>query len=295
MDPLRQEYLRQREAREQQMIALYLERVPVDQIAINFGVSEAAVRALMHKRRIQRPLKPKPVPDPDLSPLQQYEKWQDLSASKTARDRELIARYEAGENTPSLKKAFNLSRERVCQILRRANTIELRRGRRQAAKDAQQEVVAKIKAETTTAYQAKIDNAVALARSGVSWRQARMQAFGDWSNHTNDDAAVSSACKAAGLRHTHGRHRDLSHRRAKLVELHDKGFTMSEAIRFMRASGDKIHGMWINTHCPDIWAMAKCPVCNEFFVQLNKHLKNAHPDHDNSQQNHSHPANPDQG
>lgn len=295
MDPLRQEYLRQREAREQQMIELYLQRVPVDQIAANFNVSESVVRALMHKRRIQRPLKPKPVPDPTFSTTHQYEKWQDLNASKTTRDRELIARYEAGENTPALEKAFNISRERVCQILRRNNTIEMRQGRRRAAKEAQIEIVATIKTETKAAYQIKIDKAVALARNGMSWRQARMNAFEDWQNHTHDDAVVSAACKAAGLHQTHGRHRDLSWRRAKLIELHDKGLSMAEAIRFMRAEGDKIHGVWVTTHCPDIWATVKCPVCHKLFVQLGKHLKQSHPEYDstNNQQNHSHSANPE--
>lgn len=289
MDPLRQEYLRQREAREQQMIELYLQRVPVDEIAANFSVSESVVRALMHKRRIQRPLKPKPVPGPTFNSGHQYEKWQDLSASKTARDRELVARYEAGENTPALEKAFDISRERVCQILRRSNTIELRRERRQAASEAQAEELAKIRAESKASYQAKISKAVELVRSGLSYRQARMRAFDDWANHTHDDATVAAACKAAGLHQTHGRHRDLSGRRAKLVELRGKGFSMTEAIRFMRAEGGKIYRMWIITHCPDIWSTGKCPVCNKPFVHVNQHLKQSHPEYDstNNQQNYS--------
>jgi hypothetical protein len=167
------------------------------------------------------------------------------------RDRAIVTKYEAGSSTPFLALEYNLTRERVCQILRRSNTIELVKGRRRLAQRVIAEEAAEIKATAKAQYKAKIEAAVELVRKGESVRQATNKIF-NRGYHTQFNYAVGAACRAAGVGFNHGRHRDFTYRKKRLLDLIGSGMSVAEAIKIMRAEGSKIYYNWVYSNMPEM-------------------------------------------
>lgn len=161
--------------------------------------------------------------------------------AKVSRNQEICRRYEAGETCGQLATVYGVTRERICQILRRNNLIEKKIQRRRLV----QESLAEDKAAALAEIAAKKTAAVDLVRKGASW--------GDAARQTGlTSSIVGYECNKAGVKSRHGRWRDFSEREAKVRALRAEGKTFSEIIRTLRTAGDPARLQWIYNNCPDL-------------------------------------------
>ncbi len=138
-------------------------------------------------------------------------------------------------NTVSLGKLYGISRERVAQILRKQNLIEMRVERNKLAR----EMIAEDKAAEKAALLVRFKQGEALVAAGKSIHTAAVEIniapaiFQNW---------LQRHSKVKSL---HGRWRDFQPRIDRYLALRKKGYTMAGAIKQMNAEGDKIHSTWV--------------------------------------------------
>lgn len=167
------------------------------------------------------------------------------------RDEQVKARYLAGENTPALADAFGLSRERICQILRRDDLIDAKAERRRLGKELVLENIEAVKAENAARLQEKLERGISLVRAGSSYRAAAIAVDGACYSYFANLLAAS--CKKAGIKNNHGRHdRDYTWRRERVRQLAAEGYTINRTVEIMRGEGDRIFSNWIYEHCKDV-------------------------------------------
>lgn len=166
------------------------------------------------------------------------------------RDAEILRLYEEeNASSPQLERMFGISRERVCQILRKTNTIETRLERRRIAQAALKQERTRIKRAAVKDRRDRMSAAVELVRAGESMRQASVQA-GLSPSMTNQ---LGAECRAAGVPVRHGRHgRDWSERRRRVKELYDKDMPRSQIVRALREEDPTIHDAWISQRMPEL-------------------------------------------
>lgn len=173
--------------------------------------------------------------------------------TKTARNEEIIAKYTTDPKTNSsckLAEEYGVTRERICQILRRVNAIGNAQARLEAAREAIADAKAKLKADTQTALDAKVGEVLELVRQGKSIRQACMTVnLEPYSNFVN---IIGKRVKLAGIEVQHGRHRDFSERKARVRALVAEGLSVPKIVERLRASTDpRIHKTWVYTNMPE--------------------------------------------
>jgi Homeodomain-like domain len=165
------------------------------------------------------------------------------------RDSEVVRRYLAGENAQALADAFKVSRERICQILRRDNIIEHRNERKREARDALKAEADTIKSEAKAETEAKSAKVVEAVRSGMSL--ARAGRLVGWT-----PGIAARACERVGLTvRMHGRWKrdDYPARFERIRELRAAGATLNAICDTLKAEGNSCSPTWLYNHWQEIW------------------------------------------
>lgn len=166
-----------------------------------------------------------------------------------ARDLEITRAYEAGEaKSQALADKYGVSRERICQILRRSNVIATAAERRRIA---QEEIAAEkqsIRDKVRIERQKLIDRGLEIVRNGGSINAAIV-------NTGLPIYLMHQACKDAGIESKHGRWRDRQPKidfvRALRAEEKSWDFISAESVK---AGYGRVYYSWISMHCPDLIA-----------------------------------------
>lgn len=170
---------------------------------------------------------------------------------KSVRNEKICEEYTAGSNSIALAKKYDITRERVCQILRKKNIIEHRKERRDAAKEALAEETSAIRDAAKKMFQGELSAAVEIVRGGSSYLDAMRQI--GWKPNSSCQAALISACKSAGIKSLHGRWRDFGPTEARARELRAQGKTWDAVCNTLSAEGHgSISTQWIHSHLPDL-------------------------------------------
>ncbi len=155
------------------------------------------------------------------------------------RNKAICEAYTASKgNTVTLGKQYGISRERVAQILRKNNLIELRAERNKLAR----EMIAEDRAVEKAAVLANFRRAEALVSEGKSINEAAFEVglvptvFQHW-------LKLNTKTKSR-----HGRWQDWQPRIDRFLALRKAGHTIAKTIKIMNAEGEKIHVNWIYRH-----------------------------------------------
>lgn len=165
------------------------------------------------------------------------------------RDVAITVAYEQGENSQALAEKYGVSRERICQILRRTNVIEHRAERRAAVQQTITAEVAQLKAAAKSDFDQTIAAGVELVRGGASINEAGravgLQKYGA--------GLLARACKQAGVKTQHGRWRDRAPKVARARALREDGKTWSEISAICETEGfGPVNPTWVSNHLPDL-------------------------------------------
>lgn len=178
--------------------------------------------------------------------MSMMETWAPLTSANAKTDRNEVwcQLYRDGKSCGDIADMYGVSRERVCQILRRANLIEHRAQRRRLAR----ELLEEDKAAARAAKAALESQLIELVRGGQSIASAAA-ALG----FTKPVACY--ICAKHGIASTYGRHRSFAGRIARLTELVEAGRSLHQALETISAEeGRKVAYTWAWRHCPELAA-----------------------------------------
>jgi hypothetical protein len=161
--------------------------------------------------------------------------------AKTDRNNEICRRYQGGVSSVALAAEYGVSRERICQILRRANLIEKKAQRARLVRETEAEAAA----EARVQVERQIARACELVRNGSTHLDAAL-ATGV------SRVVVAYNCKKRGIKSKNGRHQDFSEREARVRAMRAEGKTFAEIIQTLRLEGDLIQPNWIHNNLPDL-------------------------------------------
>lgn len=165
------------------------------------------------------------------------------------RDAAILRRYlEEGASTVDLEHETGLSRERVCQILRRFGAIELKRERRRQVRDRLKRAAERERDATRRAREERLARALELMRQGSSARAASLRE-GLMPGETN---LLLVRAREHGVPINYGRHRDFSERRRLVRELHAEGLPRARIVSLLRKSDKTINEFWIVRNMPEL-------------------------------------------
>lgn len=165
-----------------------------------------------------------------------------------ARNAEIVEKYKSGLSTVTLAAEYGVSRERICQLLRKDNVIATKQQRDRLARETLKRDAQHVKDQAREDRARKISRALELVREGKAQREAGAT-VGLTSNEQN---LLSLACREAGLEQRYGRWRDFSARNSRVRELHAQGMTLGKVISTLRAEGDNVCRDWIIRRCADL-------------------------------------------
>ena len=165
-----------------------------------------------------------------------------LRSAKAERNKAICLAYQTENvSTRDLAKRFGVTFERIAQILRKDNLIEMRVERNKLAKA---EVVDAIAAEKM-AVRKRLRAAATVVLEGFSIAEASRQTGVAMS-------VIQRHCKALGVISKHGRWQDFGPRRDRVRALHAEGKTFTAIVDQMRAEGEPINYQWIWRNCPEL-------------------------------------------
>lgn len=197
--------------------------------AIKYGLASETIRQIVWRSGTKPPRKPQP-------------------RAKEMRNEEIVEKYKAGASSVELAKEYGVSRERICQFLRKDNVIATKQQRNALAREMAKADVEARKAQFKAERQEKIDAALALVRQGKSLREAGAEI--GLTHYEGNILQIER--KRAGIVLKHGRWRDFGPRKARIRELYDQGKGRAEIIRTLRAEGDPLHDYWLRDNCADL-------------------------------------------
>jgi predicted DNA-binding protein YlxM (UPF0122 family) len=165
------------------------------------------------------------------------------------RDIQITAAYEDGATSQQLADLYGISRERICQILRRSNAIELRASRRKTVMATFEREASAIKQAAKEDFDECLGRAIELVREGRSLAEAgREVGF----NRTKVNF-LGAACKKAGVATLHGRWRDNGPKISRVRELRATGMKWIDISAICEAERmGPVTQPWLNHHCPDL-------------------------------------------
>lgn len=242
-EPQKREYRRsvQRIQRDQQISAAYKAGRPVDDIAVEFGLSRNGVYATL--KRTGTPRTAVAV------------RTHPNSIATRQRNAEIIEKYKAGASVLQLGEEYGLTRERICQFLRPHNLTNLKAEQRRVARETIEAERARIVSELHASRSEAIARAVEIVRAGGSRNEAirktRLPVH-----------LVNKACKDAGLPYHHGRWQregDVEKRRKRATELRIAGKTWAEIKEITAAEGDTISMNYVARHFPELMTRISRP------------------------------------
>lgn len=169
-----------------------------------------------------------------------------ISEEKAERNEAWNAEFLAGKNASKIAAENGISRERVCQILRKKNTISLVAERKRLAREAMAAEATAIKDEARTEFEANLAVGIDLIRQGHSIAEA-MRRSGVSCN------VLGPACKRAGVATRYGRWRDLGPTLVRAREMRAQGATWAEIFRALPEEGfTPISAQIVSRHLPDL-------------------------------------------
>jgi cytochrome c5 len=188
------------------------------------------------------------VPDEAMPPKRPHEHHR--QTFDTPRNVEIVKQYLDGTSSVTLAESFGVSRERICQILRKANAIAHKEERARLAREMLTEEHARLKAEAKQALTRKLAQGIELVQQGASQAQAA-SAVGLIGN---ERAVFGKTCKQLRIQSQHGRWRDWAPRIARLRGLRQVQKKPWKAIfATMRAEGyGGVNATWVHAHLPEL-------------------------------------------
>lgn len=235
----------ERKVRNAEICRLFADRnVPSRDIAARFGLTQSAISQIAAASGVTRGASYRFE-----EKIARANATDENREATARRDQEVLTKYQAGVSSVALGIEYDVSRERICQILRRSNAISTKQQRDRLAKEAvdaeTEEIVSQAKRERKT----KIDAAVELVRNGRSIRMAAGEA-GLKGSHAI--CLIGLACAEAKIKSTHGRWRDFSERETRVRALYAEGKNCTQIVRIMNNEGISINSGWISRNCPDL-------------------------------------------
>lgn len=175
------------------------------------------------------------------------------SKENRKRNTEIVRKYTSNPkkySSEALAQEYHISRERICQILRRNNTIETVRVRRQIAVTAAKEASKQVKAEADVLWEQRMQEAIRKVRDeNISYRQAAI-AVG-MEGHSNFTMALNRRAHLAGVHSKRGRWLHRTDRIAKVVAAHNEGLSIPAIVKKLRAEGDDhLYEQWVYRYFP---------------------------------------------
>ncbi len=157
--------------------------------------------------------------------------------------------YEEGKTATDIGAMYGVSRERVYQILRKANLIERKWQRRRLAS----ELIETDRLEIKAAKEEIDRQLIELVRGGLSIASAAGQL-----NLTVPHAM--NVCQKHGVVSLHGRWRDFSGRRNRLTEIVESGYSLNIALLTVSAEeGRQVTYNWVHRNCQELLAKNRRP------------------------------------
>lgn len=172
------------------------------------------------------------------------------------RDQKFEEEYSNGKTATQLGLEHGISSERVCQVLRKSNTIAKAAERKRIARETIEQEAEQIRAAAKAEFAAKQAEVIELVRSGMSIISAARQ-VGITSGHQMN--LLGKACKAAGVAVAHGRWQDFGPKIARVRELRAESKTWSEIDRICQSEGlGGVYPAWVGRHTPE-FVTARAP------------------------------------
>lgn len=173
--------------------------------------------------------------------------------SKAERNAEWCRLYEEGKSSQEIADFYNVSRERVCQILRRANLIEHKMQRRRLAAELFEQDKAEVRAKRLLDEYRLVE----FVRAGDSLATAA-------SKVGFTTPVATWICKKRGIKSSWGRWRDLSARKARIRELVEGGHPLTVAMAQVgeEEGGRSIAYSWVQHNCPELLKKNRSAVVN---------------------------------
>lgn len=178
---------------------------------------------------------------------QPYETVRHWAPPFSARDEIIKQKYISGLTAQQIADEYGVTRERVCQVLRRDNVIGTAKERQRLARLQLKEQEAEIRAQAKAEIDRKIAEGIELVRGGKSISVAAAEV----GLHIGGKATLGAAVRTAGIPLTHGRHRSFDERRRKVAALLAEGKTNAEIMKALRDEGDPIYAAWLYNHFPE--------------------------------------------
>lgn len=216
--------------RNERIRADYLAGLMINEIAARHSLSYTSV----HKITADLPRRPR-APDP---------------RTDVVRNEQIITEYNSGVPVTVLGDKHNITRGRVCQILRPGNHISRLQERRRLAREELQNAADQARAEVKAKRERQIAEAIELVRQGLSIRQAAKQVTGV--AHSLFANLVGSRCKQLGIQVQFGRHRSFEREKQRARELREAGHSWASVQQIMCSEGLRFFPSRVPKWFPDL-------------------------------------------
>ena len=165
------------------------------------------------------------------------------------RDMQITLAYQDGQNSQRLADKYGVTRERICQILRRTNTIEHRAERRRIEKETIENEATELRTKAKAEFDQRLAAAIELVRSGSPLNKASRQV----GLPPKSNSYLGLECKKAGVSTVYGPWRDYGPKIVRVRELRGEGHTWADISSICISEGlGPVVGAWPHNNVPDL-------------------------------------------